>query len=195
MSDTTNAPDGITQPTGLDAVAWRKTRRKTKTVPSGLEVTLKRVTVTDLALNIASADMESLPAPLAGLLQQVIEGGTPETALAFDKRALPDRAATVERYADLVTRAALVHPKIVDEREMERALAKCTDETERDSYLRDHILLDDLSSDDRFFILGEAQDGAQQLAPFRQEPQPDGTVGKAGAQVLDPAAPVPGSGG
>jgi hypothetical protein len=141
--------------------AWRATRRVTMTLPaSGLEVTLKRVAVEDLA------GRGSIPTPLYGQVQALMAAGGAGAAPALDLASFPDYVTLI----DLVAAAALVEP----------AVAEVADET--------HITIDELPLGDRIIIFNWAQGVPAALATFPGDPAgPGAGAGSAGDEVRAPA--------
>jgi hypothetical protein len=117
---------------------WRAQRTTTTTLPSGLDVTLRRITVEDVAARGA------IPTPLYGQVAAIIDRPAGAVAPSLDLASLPQFAALI----DVVAAAALVSPAVAD-------VADAT-----------HITIDELSFADRLHIFTWAQGGAAALAPF-----------------------------
>lgn len=132
----------------MDLQAWRQSRREDKTLPSGLDVTLKRVSLLDLAMN------GEIPNTLSGMVDEMID----------QKSVTTVRAADFPKYAEvinLIVKTCLVLPAMADE----------PDET--------HLGVREMPMDDRLFIFGWANEGVEQVAPFRAK------QGQPVAAVLD----------
>jgi hypothetical protein len=117
---------------------WRAQRQTTLTLPSGLDATLRRITVEDVAAR------GSIPTPLYGQVSAIIDQQPGAVAPTLDLASLPQFAVLI----DVVAAAALVSP----------AVAEVADET--------HITIDELPFADRLHIFTWAQGGAAALAPF-----------------------------
>lgn len=129
---------------------WRAARRGAVTLPSGLEVTLKKVTLEDLVL---SGD---IPAPLLRDVMGLYESGAFQQVgdvnpAAPEMWAILDRIPEAMKMFDSVTRAALVEPPAGD----------MADD--------DHITTAELSLQDKEAIFNWAAAGANALAPFRPQ--------------------------
>ncbi len=85
----------------MDVTTWRQQRTATIDLPSGLTVTLRKVTLLDLAAQGA------IPTPLLSLVASMVDG-TSSDRLSLER--FPDFAEAV----NCVVRAALVDPKIGD---------------------------------------------------------------------------------
>lgn len=126
---------------------WRNLRStgEEKILPSGLVVRLRRVGILDLA------EQGRIPAPLAGVVQSVI-----------DKKEISIDLAEFGKFAgviNLVVGAAMMDPPVAD----------VADET--------HIAVGELPVDDRMSVFNWCNEVGSQLEPFRQKP--DGAVGAA----------------
>jgi hypothetical protein len=118
--------------------AWRAQRRTTLTLPSGLEVDVRRVTAEDVA------SQSGLPTPLVA---QVLALTNRPDALASPTDAA-ERFIASATAINIVVTAALVSP----------AIGAVEDD--------DHILLDEIPFVDKIAIFEWAQGGAAALAPF-----------------------------
>lgn len=135
----------------MDLQTWRAGRRGTVTLPSGLEVTLQKVALEDLVL---SGD---IPAPLFREVYGLYQEGAFEQAgdaqpSAVEMWAILDKAPEALKLFDAIARAALVEPAVGDTPDA------------------GHILLRELSLQDKEAIFNWAAAGAVALAPFRAEP-------------------------
>jgi hypothetical protein len=135
---------------------WRKGREFSMTLTSGLEVRLRRLGVVDLAAQ------GRVPAPLVGLVNEVIEGGGLSVSKCQD----------FEQYGklvDLVVMAAMIEPKVAEHGDAE------------------HLGLDELTLNDKTEIFEELHREANRLAAFRSEQAGDvGTAPDSGG--VSPAA-------
>ena len=160
----------------MDLKSWRATCQEKLTLPSGLEVTAKKVGMLDLA------GQGDIPAPLLGLAQMVIEGTVGEP-VKFDMKQLPDFVGMV----NAVCRVAIIDPPLADDEKLKE------DEVpeKRADYLDSHLRLDEIPINDRFFVFNWCNAEAQAMEPFRQEPAPNGNDRHAGEQVQPaPKQPV-----
>jgi len=87
----------------MDLQAWRKKQQEGErvTLPSGLEVRVKRVGLLDLAAQ------GNVPAPLLGMVEKVLDSQTHKLVMAD----FPDYAALINS----VVLAAVIDPPIADE--------------------------------------------------------------------------------
>jgi hypothetical protein len=133
----------------MNLSAWRAQKRGQLTLPSGLEVTLNKVTLEDLVL---SGD---IPAPLLREVMALYESGAFQTGdmnpASPEMWAILDKIPEAMKMFDAVTRAALVSPAVAD----------VADD--------DHITTAELSLKDKEAIFNWAAAGANALAPFRAE--------------------------
>lgn len=134
------------------ASAWRKTRSTTVDLPSGLNVTLKRVTLLSLV------EAGQVPAPLVAEMVDAEEvGKTGGFALMTD--SLP----AISAIYDAVATAVLINPRIVKQAEF-------------DPESDDTILLSELSFEDKQFIFNYVAGRNKSLVAFRAESGPDVAV-------------------
>lgn len=120
----------------MDLQAWRASRKTTKTLPSGLEVILKRVSLLDLAMN------GDIPNTMAGMVDDMID----------QTKTVEVKATDFKEYGDvinLVVKACVLEPAVADE----------SDET--------HLGLREMPMEDRLEIFDWANEGVEQLHPFR----------------------------
>lgn len=134
----------------MNLSAWRAARRGELTLPSGLDVTLQKVTLEYLVL---SGD---IPAPLLREVIGLYESGAFQAAgelnaSAPEMWAILDKIPEAMKMFDAVTRAAVVAPAIGD----------VADD--------DHITTAELSLQDKEAIFNWAAAGANALAPFRPQ--------------------------
>ena len=124
----------------MDLATWRSKKNGEKyTLPSGLVVRVRRVGLIDLA------EQGEIPAPLVGLVEELLERN--EVRLTLD-----DFKAYGE-VALMVTRAAITEPAITDEP---------TDDT---------IGVAELDMADRISVFNHCNEGGRRLRPFREEPE------------------------
>lgn len=117
---------------------WRQSRRETRTLPSGLEVTLKRVSLLDLAMN------GDIPNTLSGMVDDMID----------QDKTVQVKSSDFGQYGEvinLVVKACVVEPAIADE----------ADDL--------HLSLGEIPMEDRLEIFDWANQGVEQLAPFRAQ--------------------------
>jgi len=128
----------------MDLKAWRETQVEAVTLPSGLEMRLKKVSLTDLVMN------GEIPNTLMGVFEEAQQEGDfdpDEFMKSFDFSDFP-------KYAEVysaVAKACAVEPKIEDEP---------TDEA---------LGIKELSYEDKKFIFDWANKGAKHLEGFRSE--------------------------
>lgn len=122
----------------MELHAWRASRTTTKTLPSGLEVTLKRVSLLDLAMN------GNIPNALAGMVDDVIDAEKIKKVQAAD-------FAQFGQVIDLVVKACVISPMIADVADEE------------------HLAVSELPMEDRLEVFSWANEGVEQIAPFRPQ--------------------------
>ena len=127
-------------------------------LPSGLTVTVQKVSVLDLA------GKGKIPAPLLGVMQKLMD--EPTGQLATVKLEDFERIATLIAF---VTKACVIDPPIAD----------VADDT--------HLALDELTIEDQLTIFNWANGDAMKLSSFRVQPGRNGSTGRAGEPV-SPAA-------
>lgn len=147
---------------------WRAKRRITVELPSGLTVTLRRVTIQALTQS------GKIPKPLLVGLKSL--GGEVNVSVSMVDSLIEnyDKLPLVNELMDIVVRACIVYPKIVD------------DESLQDD---DHFFYADLDDEDRnriYNLVTEA--AATAMTPFPGEHPGSHDLGHAGATVSD--APV-----
>jgi hypothetical protein len=140
---------------------WRALQRQDVTLPSGLEVTLRRITLVDLAAQ------GSIPAPLIASVNQVISSQTFSVATVEDYQKY---GAVV----DLLVKASIVNPP----------LAEHGDDRVADD---EHLGLDELSLDDKLFIFNIPHKPSEEIAPFRPQPERVVDAGPDGGAIRDEA--------
>lgn len=130
----------------MNVSEWRKARQEARTLPSGLEVTLKRVSLLDLAAR------GNIPTTLSALADDVVSGTNKQITLSdFPKYA---------EIINLVVAACVVAPRIVD---------TLNDYKENDPALDDVLTIDELPFEDRLDIFNTVNAPAQAVKPFRAE--------------------------
>lgn len=163
----------------MDMKTWRANRQVEMALPSGLVVTLRRVSLVDIVAN------GQLPAPLIGLVQELVDNATSGVKPKIDLADFPDYGKVVE----VGVRAAIVSPPLVETSE----LAKLTGD-DRVAYLDSHLDYDDLDWDDRTAIFNRVSKGAKEIAPFPQQPG-SGQAGldRESSVPRDATVPIPGT--
>ncbi len=123
---------------------WRK-RGKNATLPSGLKVRYVEVSLLDLAID------GDIPAPLVGLVDQMISGEEVEVEIDDFARLAPMINGLIKR--------AVVDPPVADE----------PDDA--------HLGVEELPATDRLYLFRLLNEGAQALESFRAESEQfvDGT--------------------
>lgn len=180
---------------------WRAARRGTVTLPCGLDVTLQKVALEELALG------GTLPVPLLNEVMRNFRSGA-YASLGADPNA-PDIGKILEvapdalKMFDALVQAALVEPSVLDEAEIrefdarknrmpplsdvfnddERMRALAQIEQERQAYLDSHIDVKELGLADKEFIFNWAAAGANALAPFRAGQDQSAAAASAGSNV------------
>lgn len=158
---------------------WRRVRAKTITLPSGFDVTIKPgLRLVNLAAQMVGSDLRQLPAPLAGYLQRAIDGQGANETLDLASLDVQERIVFTNAFARAVARAALLDPKVFDEREFAGLGSEG-----RERYGETHIHIEELELDDCLTILQEASQEAQSLIPFRPDDRADGDPGRDGQEV------------
>lgn len=131
----------------MDLRAWREAQKVGEpfTLPSGLEVRLRRVSLLDLA------EQGQIPAPLAGMVQEVMDSKEHQLQLAdFGKFA---------GVINLVVRATVIEPAIG---------VTATDE---------QLGVTELPMSDRLEVFNWSSGGSKTLEPFRAPAaEPAGTA-------------------
>lgn len=124
---------------------WRASRIKERTLPSGLTVKLRDVTMTDLMFT------GRLPDSIMKMMTDAADGGAQE----FDLETLAKNTTEFNQMLNTLVEVSLVEPKIGDVADEE------------------HILLAEIPSDDKLDIFQFLNRGAEQLSSFREgEKQP-----------------------
>jgi len=127
-------------PSKKSLAEWRMSRLHEAELPSGLPVTLRDVTMTDLMLT------GKLPPAFLDLAEQAAQNGNG----SVDIKALAKNMGTFAEVLDTMVTLALVEPKI----------GTVADEQ--------HITLAELSNDDKMFIFNWANREVSQLQSFRE---------------------------
>lgn len=135
---------------------WRSQQLHEKTLPSGLVVFLRDVTVTDLALT------GKLPPSIMELAEKEQEKGKQE----LDLKQLMDNVPDINSLLDLLPTLAIVEPPI----------AEIADD--------DHIGVSEISKNDKMFLLEWVFRETEVVKPFRDEGKPV-PPGSDGETVLD----------
>lgn len=124
----------------VNLAEWRASRLHEETLPSGLAVTLRDVTMTDLMLT------GKLPDAFLDMAQDAAR----QDAGSFDVKAIAKNAAEFRAMLDALVELALVSPKIG---------AAADDE---------HITLDELPNDDKMHIFNFLNREVTALQSFRE---------------------------
>jgi hypothetical protein len=133
----------------MNLAEWRRSRLHEGPLPSGLTVTLRDVTMTDLMLT------GKLPTSFVDLANDSAGQGKPDV----DIKKMMENGAEFRLVLDELVKIALVIPKIGD----------VADD--------DHITLDELPNDDKMFIFNVINREVTALHSFRGgEAQPVATV-------------------
>ena len=119
----------------MDLQQWRE-RGRTETLPSGLKVRYVEVSLLDLAID------GDIPAPLVGLVDQMISGDEVEVEIDDFARLAPMINGLIKR--------AVVDPPVADEPD------------------DDHLGVEELPATDRLYLFRVLNEGAQALEPFRE---------------------------
>lgn len=86
----------------MDLQAWRQSRKEEKTLPSGLDVVLKRVSLLDLVMN------GDIPNTLSGMVDEMIDQNNVTTVKAAD---FPKYAEVI----NLIVKTCMISPAVSDE--------------------------------------------------------------------------------
>lgn len=132
---------------------FRQSRISTHTLPSGLEVQLKAVSIEDLATS------GQIPDTLTALVMKTAVSGKPSTVSSDD---LP----TMLTLFGAVAKASIVFPPVIDGNGDE-----------------DHLGLNELSFSDKEYIFNAANGGAKRLENFRPEQRRNNTALPDGENV------------
>jgi len=134
-----------TQAKRVNLAEWRASRIKERTLPSGLTVQLRDVTMTDLMFT------GKLPESIMKMMTDAAESGSQD----LDLETLAKNTTEFNQMLNTLVEVSLVEPKIGDVADDE------------------HILLAEIPSDDKLDIFQFLNRGAEQLASFREgEKQP-----------------------
>lgn len=129
----------------VNLAEWRAKRMQELDLPSGLHVKVRDVSLTDLALT------GRIPNTLMDVIVQA-NGDEAKT-----QAAVMDNAAEFGKMLDVMTKACLVEPAIADVADAE------------------HILLEEIPSEDKLFLFNHLNREAEQMRSFREgeaEPTP-----------------------
>ena len=142
--------------------AWRAGRISERTLPSGLDVKVKKVTLLDLAAQ------GSIPTPLLGAVQTLIDQASNTGSLEVTLAGFEQHASVI----NLVFKASMVEPAVADE----------PSET--------HIGVNEAPITDRLDVFNWAQEETAQLATFPQQAQrtqrtPRGRKSVSNAAIID----------
>ena len=139
--------------------AWRQRQMQELTLPSGLKVKLRKITMTDMMLT------GKLPNSIVHLADAASKNG----ARALDLEAVAKNAAEFTELLDLLVRQALVEP----------ALGETADD--------EHVTLAEISSDDKMAIFEFLNGGAGESRPFREgEDEPAADAPRGRRRLADP---------
>ena len=119
---------------------WRASRIHEETLPSGLEVKLRDVTMTDLMLT------GKLSEPIIDMVKQVADSGEQN----FDLKMLARNAADFNQMLNLLVEISMVEPRI----------GEVADD--------DHITLAELPTDDKMFVFNIVNREVQAVRSFRE---------------------------
>lgn len=128
----------------VNLAEWRASRIHDLTLPSGLSVRVRDVTMTDLMFT------GRLPDSIVGMAQEAAEKGEGE----FDLANLMKNTQQFNAMLDTLIGLCLVEPQIGDVADAE------------------HITLEELPADDKMAIFAFVNRGAEQLRPFRDGENP-----------------------
>ena len=129
----------------VNLAEWRARRLQELDLPSGLHVKVRDVSLTDLALTGRIPNT---------LMDVIVQAGGDE---AKTQAAVMENAAEFGKMLDVMTKACLVEPAIADVADAE------------------HILLEEIPSEDKLFLFNHLNREAEQMRSFREgftEPAP-----------------------
>ena len=140
---------------------WRKGRTITVELPSGLTVTVRRVTLQTLMLT------GQIPKPVLSAVKQLNSGADTITLGTFDAiLANYDKLPVMVDLMNLVCKVCLVDPLVAD----------VADDT--------HIAIDEMEYTDREYIFNLiSREGVEQTAPFPGEHERGDNAGQSSAEV------------
>lgn len=119
---------------------WRQERIYPKTLPSGLQVWMRDVTITDLMLT----------GKLPDVMLDVIEKAEQENKDGLDLRKLAKDGAELNTLMETCTILSVVEPPIADEPD------------------EDHLGIKEISGDDKFFIFQYVNREGEKVLSFRK---------------------------
>lgn len=138
-----NGTEGLKQSAQAKRVnlaEWRASRVHELSLPSGLQVKVRDVTMTDLMLT------GKLPEGIMGMMTDLAQSGAQEADLGLVTKNAQEFNALLNALVQL----CLVEPKIGDTADDE------------------HILLAEIPSDDKLTLFNFLNRGAEQVRPFRE---------------------------
>lgn len=152
----TSAVEQSQQARRADLANWRAGRLHDLTLPSGLQVKVTDVTMTDLIFT------GKLPPALMAMAEKAAQDGAQE----MDLSAISQNAAEFGQLLDALVKLCVKDPPMADH----------GDDT--------HLGLDELPGDDKMFIFNWINRETAAVQPFRDEGKPV-PPGQRGAQVLN----------
>jgi hypothetical protein len=149
MSDELDSLNQSNNARRVNLAAWRARRLHDLELPSGLDVTVRDVSMTDLLFT------GKLPAAMLDFAQDASQNGS----ASVDLKEMAKNGADFKALMDEIVRLCLVEPPIGDVEDDE------------------HITLAELSGDDKMFIFNWANREVEQVRSFREgEAQPVAAV-------------------
>lgn len=148
----------------MNLTEWRAARTEKLTLPSGLEVSVRKMGLEDLLIG------GYIPTPLLAQVQSLSEGAVEFNMDEEGMRQLQGYAGAI----DAVAQACIIDPPVAD----------VADDA--------HLAITELPFQDRLAVFQWANAEATALAPFRAEPGDDVDAAQPGDGVREPAERDPG---
>jgi hypothetical protein len=149
MSDELNRLQQAQQARRETLAQWRSSRLTELTLPSGMTVWAKDVSMTDLMLT----------GKLPDVMLDMAEDASKNGAVSVDLKKMAKNGAELAALMDTLVKLCVVEPPIADHGD------------------DDHLGLDEISGTDKMFIFNWANREVEKLRPFREgEAQPVATV-------------------
>lgn len=137
-------PDSPRQ-SGMDLAAWRKSRIFQVVTPSGLAITMKRVSLMDLVTQ------GTVPDSLLGFFDLAMKSAKKSADGQGKVEMEAEQIPELVQAFNAVAKACVIDPPLADEADDE------------------HLSVDELPFNDKGFIFEKANEEAESLKPFRRQ--------------------------